>query len=187
VIAGLLNTSNTFGALKGTEDIYQTKTSMKQYRHSFTISGLFVMIAGLFGMVPYAPYVSSIGFLNQTKILDRLPFIIGGAIFMLMGVIPAISNMMAKLPLSIGSAVLFVTYLRLLQSSLEYFAQIQLNPANLYRLAVPLFVGICFMSFPSSYFESVPGILRPLVSNGLLVGILLSLIIENSQSKKSPN
>lgn len=186
VIAGLLNTSNTFGALKGTEDIYQTNTSMKQYRRSFTISGLFVMIAGLFGMVPYAPYVSSIGFLNQTKIFDRLPFIIGGAIFMLMGIIPAISNLMAKLPLSIGSAVLFVTYLRLLQSSLQYFAQIQLNPANIYRLAVPLFVGICFMSFPSSYFESVPGMLRPLVSNGLLVGILLSLIIENSQSKKTP-
>lgn len=185
VIAGILNTSNTFGALKGTEEIYQTKTSMKQYRQSFTISGLFVMISGLFGMVPYAPYVSSIGFLNQTKILDRLPFIIGGAIFMFMGIIPAIGNMMAKLPLSIGSAVLFVTYLRLLQSSLQYFVQIQLTPANLYRLAVPLFVGICFMSFPSSYFESIPGLIRPLVSNGLLVGILLSLIIENSTGKSS--
>ncbi|MBD1379358.1 uracil/xanthine transporter [Metabacillus arenae] len=183
VIAGLINTSNTFGALKGTDGIYKIIATSKHYRNSFTISGLFVMIAGLFGMVPYAPYVSSIGFLNQTKILERLPFVIGGGMFMLMGMIPAISNLMAKLPLSIGSAVLLVAYLRLLHSSLQYFAQIHLNTANIYRLAVPLFIGIILMTFPSSYFETVPSILQPLLSNGLLVGILLSLVLENIHFK----
>ncbi|MBD0383966.1 uracil/xanthine transporter [Paenibacillus sedimenti] len=184
VIAGLINTSNTFGALKGTDEIYKTNASGKQYRSSFTISGLFVIISGLFGMVPYAPYVSSIGFLNQTKILERIPFIIGGGMFMLMGVTPAISSLMAKLPLSVGSAVLLVTYLRLLHTSLQYFAQIQLNTANVYRLAAPLFIGIIFMTFPASYFETIPSILRPLLSNGLLVGILLSLLLENIRFKR---
>ncbi|WP_299094104.1 uracil/xanthine transporter [uncultured Metabacillus sp.] len=179
VIAGLINISNTFGALKGTEEIYKTKTTNNQYRHSFAISGLFTIIAGLAGMVPYAPYVSSIGFLNQTKILERIPFILGGGMFMLMGIIPAISHLMVKLPLSVGSAVLLVAYLRLLQSSLQYFARIDLTTANSYRLAVPLFVGIIVMTFPSSYFESIPTIVRPLLSNGLLLGILLSLLLEN--------
>ncbi|RBW68103.1 uracil/xanthine transporter [Bacillus taeanensis] len=185
VIAGLINTSNTFGALKGTDDIYKMKASTKQYRNSFTISGLFAVISGLFGMVPYAPYVSSIGFLNQTKILERLPFLIGGGMFMLMGLVPTISRLMANLPLSIGSAVLLVAYLRLLQSSLQYFAQIELTTANVYRLAVPLFVGIIVMTFPLSYFETVPSILRPLVSNGLLVGILGSLLVENIRFKEA--
>lgn len=179
VIAGLINISNTFGALKGTEEIYKSMTTKVQYRLSFTISGLFTIIAGLFGMVPYAPYVSSIGFLNQTKILERLPFILGGGMFMVMGIIPAISHFMAKLPLSVGSAVLLVAYLRLLQSSLQYFAKVDLTSANIYRLSVPLFVGIIFMTFPSSYFDSIPSIVRPLLSNGLLLGILLSLILEN--------
>lgn len=179
VIAGLINTSNTFGALKGTDEIYDSKTTKKQYRRSFTISGLFAILSGLFGLVPYAPYVSSIGFLTQTKILERLPFILGGGMFVLMGMIPAISSFMSKLPLSVGSAVLLVAYLRLLQSSLQYFAQIELTTANIYRLSVPLFVGIIFMTFPSSYFETIPPIVRPLLSNGLLVGILLSLLLEN--------
>ncbi|HZG71515.1 MAG TPA: uracil/xanthine transporter [Chondromyces sp.] len=187
MIAGLVNTSNTFGALKGTDDIYQTPASAKQYRNSFSISGLFGVISGFLGMVPYAPYVSSIGFLNQTKILRRLPFIIGGAMFMLMGIVPAISNLMAKLPLSVGSAVLLVAYLRLLHSSLQYFAQIELNPPNIYRLAIPLFTGIILMTFPSSYFETIPGTLRPLLSNGLLVGILLSLLLENIKFNKPLN
>lgn len=179
VIAGLLNLSNTFGALKGTDELYHSKTTSRQYRRSFTISGVFTMISGLFGMVPYAPYVSSIGFLSQTRILERLPFILGGGMFMVMGAIPAIGNLMSKMPLSIGSAALLVAYMRLLQTALGYFAQIKMTTANFYRVAIPLFTGIIFMTFPSDYFLSIPAPLRPLLSNGLLVGILLALILEN--------
>ncbi|AUO09015.1 uracil/xanthine transporter [Paenibacillus jamilae] len=185
VVAGIINTSNTFGALKGTDDLYKTRLSLKHYNNSFTISGIFVIASGFLGQVPYAPYVSSIGFLNQTQILSRIPFIIGGGLFMLMGLISPIGSLMSQLPLSVGSAVLFVTYMRLLHSSLQYFSKIQLTTINVYRLAAPLFIGIIIMTFPVSYFESLPAILRPLLSNGLLVGILLSLLLENIHSPKS--
>jgi xanthine/uracil permease len=180
VVAGMLNLSNTFGALKGTDELYKSETTNWQYRRSFSISGAFTIISGLFGMVPYAPYVSSIGFLNQTRILERLPFILGGVMFIVMGVIPDIGNLMVKMPLSIGSAALLVAYMRLLQSALGYFAQIEMTEANLYRVAAPLFIGIIFMAFPADYFVSVPASIRPLVSNGLLIGILLALVLENT-------
>ncbi len=184
IIAGFLNTSNTFGALKGTDTIYHSYTTTNEYRRSLTISGLFTIIAGLFGLVPFAPYVSSIGLLSQTKIIERLPFILGSLMFMAMGIIPQISHFMAKLPLSVGSAVLFVAYLRLLQSSLQYFMQINLTTGSLYRLAIPLFTGVIFMTFPLSYFQSFPSFIRPLMSNGLLMGILLSVLIENIKFKQ---
>ncbi|USK31354.1 uracil/xanthine transporter (plasmid) [Bacillus sp. CMF21] len=180
VVAGMLNLSNTFGALKGTDELYKSETTNWQYRRSFTISGAFTIISGLFGMVPYAPYVSSIGFLNQTRILERLPFILGGVMFIVMGVIPDIGNLMVKMPLSVGSAALLVAYMRLLQSALGYFAQIEMTEANLYRVAAPLFIGIIFMAFPAEYFVSVPASIRPLVSNGLLIGILMALVLENT-------
>jgi xanthine/uracil permease len=180
VVAGMLNLSNTFGALKGTDELYKSETTNWQYRRSFSISGAFTIISGLFGMVPYAPYVSSIGFLNQTRILERLPFILGGVMFIVMGVIPDIGNLMVKMPLSVGSAALLVAYMRLLQSALGYFAQIEMTEANLYRVAAPLFIGIIFMAFPAEYFVSVPASIRPLVSNGLLIGILLALVLENT-------
>lgn len=180
VVAGMLNLSNTFGALKGTDELYKSETTNWQYRRSFTISGAFTIISGLFGMVPYAPYVSSIGFLNQTRILERLPFILGGVMFIVMGVIPDIGNLMVKMPLSVGSAALLVAYMRLLQSALGYFAQIEMTEANLYRVAAPLFIGIIFMAFPAEYFVSFPASIRPLVSNGLLIGILLALVLENT-------
>ncbi|MFC7392972.1 uracil/xanthine transporter [Scopulibacillus cellulosilyticus] len=179
VITGLLNLANTFGALKGTEDMYQTKTTKKQYRLSLSISGLFVGISGFFGLVPFAPYVSSIGFLNQTQILKRMPLIIGGLMFVIMGVIPPIGHFFSLLPLSVGSAVLFVSYLQLLNSSFQFFKQVRLNTVNVYRSAIPIFVGIIIMTLPASTFDTLPNMIRPIISNGLLVGILLALILEN--------
>lgn len=178
VIAGLVNTSNTFGAMKGTDAIYEQTASDAAYRRSFTISSLLTVISGVLGVVPYAPYVSSIGFLQQTRIRERLPFVLGALLFIIVGFIPAVSRWMTLLPLSIGSAVLLVTYVRLLHSSLQYFRQVKMDDAaNMYAVGVPLFVGLIIMSLPPSTFTSLPALLRPLLGNGLLVGILLALVI----------
>ncbi|MGM8211340.1 uracil/xanthine transporter [Virgibacillus sp. W0430] len=179
VLAGVLNTANTFGSLKGTDVLFNQRATNKAYASSFIITGIFTGLAGLLGLVPYAPYVSSIGFLRQTDILERMPFILGSVLFLLMGLIPPIGAFFSTLPLSIGSAVLFVAYLQLFNSSWDFFRQININTLNVYRAAIPLFVGIMIMTFPSAYFESLPIVVRPFISSGLLVGILLSLILEN--------
>ena len=179
VIAGLLNSANTFGALKGTESMYEVETTKSEYRASFTITGVFTLIAGVFGLVPNSPYVSSIGFLSQTGIIKRIPFVLGGLMFLVMGLIPPIGHFFSQLPLSIGSAALFVSYLLLLNSSFNFFKKVEFNTVNVYRSAVPLFVGIVIMTLPASYFVTIPSIIRPVLSSGLLVGIILALILEN--------
>lgn len=179
VLAGLLNTSNTFGALKGTDEMLKKQTTNKDYRTSFTMTGAATVGAGFFGLVPYAPFVSSIGFLKQTNIYDRMPFIIGSFLFFLMGVIPPVGAFFSTLPLSIGSAVLFVAYLQLFNSSIDFFRGMSFNTLNVYRSAIPLFVGVVIMTLPAAYFESIPTFIRPFISNGLLVGIILALILEN--------
>lgn len=179
VLTGLLNTANTFGALKGTDRVYGKDTTSKQYRNSFTITGLLTSFSGVFGLVPYSPYVSSIGFLNQTGIYNRMPFILGGFMFFLMGAIPSVGAFFSTLPLSVGSAVLFVSYLQILVSSRNFFNHVKWNMRNVYRSAIPLFVGIIIMTMPAYYFNSLPEIIRPLLSNGLIMGITLVLILEN--------
>lgn len=179
VLAGLLNLTNTFGALKGVDGFYEKPTSNREYGVSLSITGVSNVASGIFGLVPYAPYVSSIGFLRQTGIYDRLPFLIGSFLFFLMGVIPPVGTFFTLLPLSIGSAVLFVAYLPLFLSSYDFFKQITLSNSNVYRVAIPIFVGVTIMASPASYFASFPFILQPFLSNGLLVGIVIAVILEN--------
>src|SRR5699024_4134328 len=148
------------------------------YRMSYTITGGMSAVGGAFGLIPYAPYVSSIGFLEQTKIPERTPFVIAGIMFILLGVFPQIGTVFSNLPLSIGSAVLFFAYLLLFHSSIKFLKTVYLNRLNIYRLAIPIFLGIVIMTIPDEYFISIPHYLRPLISNGLIVGISLSVLME---------
>ena len=63
VITGLLNSSNTIATLKGAEHIFEEETTAKQYRASFFLTGSLSTMSGAIGVVPYAPYASSLGFL----------------------------------------------------------------------------------------------------------------------------
>lgn len=187
VLTGLLNLANTFGAIKGTDDMYPHAIRNKDYRNHFAINGICTTIAGFLGLVPYAPYVSSIGFLKQTEDYRRTPFILGGLMFLLVGIIPTVGDFFALMPLSVGSAVLFVAYLQLFHASLDFFKKVCLNTKNVYRIAIPVFTGIIIMTLPQGYFDSLPGIVRPLISNGLLIGIMLALLLENVFSWEPSN
>src|SRR5699024_3929205 len=75
---------------------------------------------------------------------------------------------------------LFVAYIHLFTSAIDFFKRTQIHALNVYRVGIPIFVGAVIMSFPSSYFDTIPAILQPFLSNGLLVGILLALVLDNA-------
>lgn len=184
IIAGLINASNTIATLKGAETIYEKTVTDSQYKRSFIITGLNGVVSGLFGLVPYAPYTSSLGFLQSTRIKERAPFLIGAGLFVLLGCIPVLGHFFATLPVSVGDSVLFVAYLQLFGSALKNIEGISFNYQTIYRIAIPTLVGLSIMTFPTSAFSSAPMLVRPLISNGLLVGILLSLILNVGKSEQ---
>lgn len=180
VIAALLNTSNTFGAIKGTDIFYkEATTSPTIYRRSFVASGIMTLTCSPLGIVPFAPFVSSVGLMTQTGDSTKKPFIIGSIFFLIISSVPLLSGIFAAFPLVISSTVMMVTYLPLLWSSLLFVQVLKLNSRNIYRLALPVFIGIFLMNVPPAYLQDIPLTIRPIVTNGLLMGIILSIILEN--------
>ncbi|WP_236693007.1 uracil/xanthine transporter [Aneurinibacillus tyrosinisolvens] len=180
LLTGLINTTNTVATLRGVEPLCEKKTTDGQYQRSFLLTGINSVVSGLLGMVPYAPYTSSLGFLQSTRILERSAFIVGGLVFILLGLIPILSSLFATMPISVGDAVLFVAYLQLFGSALKNIEGIQFSSRTIYRIAGPALLGIALLTLPAEAFLSFPMSIRPLISNGLLVGILVSLVLENT-------
>lgn len=181
IFAGILNTSNTFGAIRGSDVFYQSSQRTKSiYRRSFVTSGVLTLFAAPIGVVPFSPFVSSIGLITQTKDTSRVSFTIGSLLLLVVGGVAVLTQFFRSLPLAIGSAVMLATYLPLLFSSFSFLAEIKLNARNIYRLALPLFIGIFLMSAPAAVINSLPIMFSSLLGNGLLMGIILSLILENT-------
>ncbi|GAC1566544.1 MAG: uracil/xanthine transporter [Ktedonobacteraceae bacterium] len=180
VLTGLINLSNTYATLAGAEPLYHKPALPPQYRRSLIISGFSSIVSGVFGIVPYAPYTSSLGFLRATRLLDRKPFILGAALFILLGAVPILGQLFASLPISVGDAVLFVAYLQLFGAAVGNIEGLTFSYKTIYRLAAPVLLGLALMSIPPAAFSSIPALVRPLLQNGLVVGILLSIILEHT-------
>lgn len=181
LLAGVVNISNTFGAIRGTDVFYGEQPAGKTlYRRSFVSSGLLTFFSAPLGVVPFSPFVSSIGLITQTQDSSRQSFLLGSLLFLLVGIFPPLVRFFCGIPLTISSTVMLVSYLPLLYSAFFFFNQVTLNSKNIYRLAIPLFFGIFFMSIPATFLYSVPVMLRPLLSNGLLIGVMLAVVLENS-------
>lgn len=186
VLTGLINTTNTVATLESAGELLEVEIGAATYRRSLAITGLWTFLSGIFALVPYAPYTSSIGFLRATRIFDRLPFFIGAGLFIILGLWPTAGAFVSTLPASVGDAVLLVAYLQLFGSALQYLEKVAFDHRSIYRVALPTLIGIALFATPATAFQTVPEGLRTFLENGLLVGVMLSVVLENFRKSDEP-
>lgn len=177
-IACLLNMSNTFAAVQAASAIFKETPTKQRFRNSLLLTGMYSIVGSFFGLVAYAPFASAIGFLESTQIYDKKPFYWGGAMIIALGIIPGLALMLAQLPITVGNAVLFVAYLQLFGTALKSVRGYAFNSVSIHRFAAPVLLGISIMMMDAQLFTSLPSIIQPLVSNGFMMGVLLSIVLE---------
>ncbi|MBM7621940.1 xanthine/uracil permease [Bacillus tianshenii] len=176
--AGVLNLSNTIASVQAAAELYREKAKPGQFRNSFFFTGLFSMVASLFGLVPYTPFTSTIGFLQSTRILDKRPFFIGGMLLAVIGLLPPLTSFLVTMPMTVGNAVLFVAYLQLFGTAYGSLRGAAFNSDTIFRLAAPVLLGVCLMNTSPAVFGPLPVLLQPFLTNGLIMGVLLSIVLE---------
>jgi len=177
-LACMVDLSNTFTTVRSVSGLFQEKGIGARLNRSFLLNGFFNICAAILGLITYAPFASTLSFLKSTRIVDRKPFLIGGGLMTLLGLIPIMSNIIAKFPVTVGNAVLFVIYLKLLETSLKSLEGKTFDSITIYRIAIPILTGLGIMNVDAGLFRELPVLLQSLISNGLIMGVLLSIILE---------
>lgn len=178
-IGGLLNLVNTVSSVEATAKLYNHPVEGGRIRRSFFFTGVFCVCSTFFGLVPFTPFTSSIGFLQSTKIYKKEPFIISGVLFTLLGIIPALGSFLGTMPITIGNAVLFVAYLQLFGTAMSSLNGTTFNSETIFRLAIPVLVGVSIMNLPSEMFSNIPILISPFITNGLITGVIIAIILES--------
>jgi xanthine/uracil permease len=176
--AVVMNLSNTFASLDAAGKLLNKESPKNRYRNSIVITSIFTVIGTGFGLVPYTPFTSSIGFLQSTRILHRKPFIIGGGLLTMLGIIPVLGSFLATMPFSVGNAVLFVAYLQLFGTAFSSLNGKAFNSNTIFRLAAPVLFGISLMNISPSVFSNIPLFIQLFITNGLIMGVLISIVLE---------
>lgn len=178
--AVLLNLSNTFASINAAKQVIHKETTNKNYRQSIFITTLFTIVGTGFGLVSYTPFTSSIGFLQSTRIFERKPFIIGGAMLTFIGLIPIFGAFLSTMPITVGNSVLFVAYLQLFGTAYGSLNGKTFNSNTIFRVAIPILIGISLMNVSPDVFANLPVFLQPFITNGLIMGMLISIVLEKT-------
>jgi xanthine/uracil permease len=178
LLAGLVNMTNTLTSLAAASKLYGRESTKGQHIRSLLATNLFSIAAACFGLIPFGTFASSIGFLENTKVLRRAALFVGSALLIIVGIVPQLSGWLSQLPMSVGSAVLFAAYLQMFGTALRSFQGTAFNAKTIYRVALPVLTGISIMNVPASAFANFPPLLTPIVSNGLVIGVIFVILLE---------
>lgn len=177
-LAAVINLSNNIAATQAAAGLFNEPVTPRRLNRSYLLTGSYSIASSILGLVPYAPFASSIGFLETTRIFDRRPFLIAGGLMAVLGLVPFLGGFMSGLPVTVGNAVLFAAYLQLFNTSLRSIRGMEYNAVTIHRLALPVLLGVALMTVDGNRLAGLPALLQPLLANGFIVGVLISLLLE---------
>ncbi|RNB90004.1 purine permease [Brevibacillus fluminis] len=181
LLANMLATISVVTQVLGQENIPVDKNRLKQ---AGIFSGVNQFLGGIFAAIGAVPVSGSAGFIASTKITGRVPFVMGAGLIIVISLFPSITSFVAAMPEAVGYAAAFPIFANSIGLALKEFEAVE-NRSQLYQtVGISLFAGIGAMFVPATAFASLPSFFVSLLSNGLIIGIGIALILENV-SKRS--
>lgn len=180
LLTAVILLSNIVAALSAVTDVREEKARVfygDMNRSSFTL-GVNHGISGIFSGIAVITLASSAGFLKLTGEKRIRPFLIASAVLILASFFPSMIYYLAQIPAPIANAALLATFVELMGLGIKNLFSNRLDDRNTTIITVSLLIGSGLMFFPADSFSGLSDMVRQVVSNGLLVGTAIAVILE---------
>lgn len=121
----------------------------------------------------------------QAILGHRYP-IIGGLFMMLLGVIAPICTFFAAIPPAVGYSAMMIVFAMMLQQGIQEFKKVELANREGFIIGISFMIGGGIMFLSADAFMTLPQMLRYIVSNGLIMGLIVALLMEHVLLRKKP-
>ncbi|RLB04365.1 MAG: hypothetical protein DRG59_10410 [Deltaproteobacteria bacterium] len=186
VFAYLAVVINTIGSIQGTAAVVGEREIEKSIDRGIALNGLGGIVAGLFGVVGTVSYSSSPGVVLATRIASRYALTACCMFLIVTGLIPKLAAMFASVPGSVVGAALCVAIGFQIGAGIDVITSHvkKLSARDYLVIGLPLIVGTIVSMVPREFFAGLPTALAVIVSNGLVLGIIMVLVLEHGLLRK---
>jgi xanthine/uracil permease len=179
VIASFLLLTNLIASIDVVEKAVN-RPPQQVYNQSSFILGVNQLLAGFFAAVGSVPLSVTSGFILTTNMRGKLPFFLAAALILATSLFPVITSWFASLPVPVGYAALFLPFSQMIGLGLREFISFGLQGQSFIILGLSLMTGMGSMFIPTDSFSSLPHYLIPLLNNGLVIGVVTCMLLEQS-------
>jgi xanthine/uracil permease len=181
VIGNLVLFSNMMSSIIGTHSLVGDVRcfSDKRLGRSSAIYGLSAVLIGVYPTVGFVPLTSVVGAIAMSRVAARRPFVLACIFMMIMGLIAPIGAFFAALPLGVGYSAILIAFALMFSQAIYEYKKIDFDNRAGFVVGTSIIIGVGMMFLPVQAFQNLPEILKYIVSNGLIVGIILVILLEH--------
>ncbi|HVP78986.1 MAG TPA: solute carrier family 23 protein [Thermodesulfobacteriota bacterium] len=172
---------NSLGSIQGISEVVGTEGLENRIHRGIGMTGVGGVIAGFLGVSGLVSLSISPGIVLVTRVASRYTLTMSGVIMILCAFIPKLWAVLTAVPPSVIGSVLFVV----LSSQLLVGINVMLarkgtiERREYFTVGIPILMGAMISIMPKQFFQLFPNIIASLVGNGLVMGILFSLLLEH--------
>src|SRR6185436_8510417 len=134
-------------------------------------------LSALFGGMALTSYSQNIGVISLTGVGSRFVVAFGGAFLIVMALVPKVGAIIALMPNAVLGGVLLFMFGMVASVGVDIIGRNMTSRRDAVILAASLGVGLGIQAAPPQAFDIVPQALRILVTDGIVMGILLAMLL----------
>jgi NCS2 family nucleobase:cation symporter-2 len=146
-------------------------------RGAVSNDGVGSVISAIFGGMALTSYSQNIGVISLTGVGSRFVVAAGGAFLIVMAMIPKVGAIIALMPSPVLGGVLLFMFGMVASVGLDIIGRNLTSRRDALIVASSLAVGLGIQAAPPAAFDAVAPALRILVTDGIVMGILLAMIL----------
>ncbi|WP_408009713.1 purine/pyrimidine permease [Pseudalkalibacillus sp. A8] len=162
-------------------------SSDSRYNQSGVVMGISQLLSGVFSAIGMVPLSYTAGFILSTRMNDRFPFVLGSLILLGLSFFPGITMFFASIPVPVGYASMLLVFSNMVVIGLQAYMKTNRDQQSLFIISLSLMIGIGVMFLTPASLAGVHPALASIMNNGLIVGVLICIFLEQGIKKKNKN
>ena len=172
---------NELGSIQSVGSMLNLKDLDKRTQQGVAVTGISNIVAGFVGVIGLVDFSFSPGVISSTKCASRYVLIPVGIGLIIIALFPGLVNILNQTPSLVIGAIMFYLMVNQLASGFDLMqrqkAIIDFESAVVIGFPIMLAVLVSFM--PQSVSSSIPQLLRPILTNGFVMGVIAVIVCEH--------
>lgn len=177
---------NEIGSIESIGHMLKADNMEKRNKWGVFFNGLSNILSGSIGVIGSVDYSSSPGMIASTRCASRFTFIPAAILLIICALVPPFIRVLLHIPAIIMGTILLYVMTTQLAAGIQIIVRDKAVESfeDGIILGMPIMIALLVSFMPQEASAHIPEILRPILSNGFVMGIFSVLILEHLVFRK---
>lgn len=180
---------NELGSVQSVSAYVEADNVPKRSTRGVALTGVMNVVAGALGVLGPVDYTLSPGVIAATGCASRYPLVLTGVGLVICALFPQLVAVLSAIPSPVMGVVLL--YLMAAQVAATFQMSGTMSAAKDFNgaltIGLPIMLALVVSFLPAEVSEALPAVLRPIVGNGFVMGVIVVLVMEHVIFRKRRN